>query len=114
MKVRLQFAADKVGAESYAGPIDCLRKLLRNEGLMGLFKGYNALLLRDVPYNCVFFGAYESFCHWQAKLYGLNNKDDLHAGAIFVSGGLAGMVAWAVVFPADVVKSTMQAQVPSI
>jgi hypothetical protein len=109
-KVRLQFAGQKIGAETYAGPFDCFMKILRQEGVAGLFKGYNALLLRDVPYNCIFFGAYESICHFQAKLYGLDNKDDLNPAAIFMSGGLAGMAGWAAIFPADVIKSTMQAQ----
>lgn len=92
----------------YQGPLDCLQKVFRREGVPGLFRGYSALLLRDVPFNFFFFGCYEAYTSAWAKVLGKASKNDLNPAFILASGGLAGATGWSVVFPADVLKAHMQ------
>mmetsp|Transcript_45192 Transcript_45192/g.72681 ORF Transcript_45192/g.72681 Transcript_45192/m.72681 type:complete len:197 (+) Transcript_45192:118-708(+) len=58
VKVRLQVSRGKCAAKGdvhqYKGPIDCVRKTVRAEGIPGLFRGLNSVLARDLPFNCVF------------------------------------------------------------
>lgn len=92
----------------YHGPWDCLQKVFRQEGIPGLFRGYSALLLRDVPFNFFFFGCYEAYTSAWAKFLNKESKNDLNPLFILASGGLAGATGWSVVFPADVLKAHMQ------
>uniref|UniRef100_K3WZG3 Mitochondrial carrier protein n=1 Tax=Globisporangium ultimum (strain ATCC 200006 / CBS 805.95 / DAOM BR144) TaxID=431595 RepID=K3WZG3_GLOUD len=102
IKCKLQFQRE------YHGPWDCLQKVFRQEGIRGLFRGYSALLLRDVPFNFFFFGCYEAYTSAWAKFLHKESKNDLHPLFILASGGLAGATGWSVVFPADVLKAHMQ------
>ncbi len=43
----------------YKGNVDCIKKIWRNEGFMGFYKGLFANLLRVVPANGIFFLIYE-------------------------------------------------------
>lgn len=92
----------------YHGPLDCVQKVFRREGIPGLFRGYSALLLRDVPFNFFFFGCYEAYTSMWAKVLGKESKRELNPAFILASGGLAGATGWSVVFPADVLKAYMQ------
>lgn len=92
----------------YHGPVDCLQKVFRQEGIPGLFRGYSALLLRDVPFNFFFFGCYEAYTSAWARYLNKESKNDLNPFFILASGGLAGATGWSIVFPADVLKAYMQ------
>ena len=48
---------------AYKGPIDCIVKTAQQEGVTGLWKGQNAMLMREVPGNFAWFGVYELVCH---------------------------------------------------
>ncbi|DBA03345.1 TPA: hypothetical protein N0F65_004622 [Lagenidium giganteum] len=108
IKCKLQFQRGRLGQGEYHGPFDCVRKVVRNEGLSGLFRGWSALLLRDVPFNFFFFGAYEAYTSAFAQVLNKPSKDDLNPLWILTAGGLAGATGWSIVFPADVLKSYMQ------
>lgn len=92
----------------YHGPWDCVKKVWKTEGVRGLFRGYSAVLLRDVPFNFFFFGAYEFFTSGMAALLDKPSKNELNPLLILTCGGFAGATGWSVVFPADVIKSRMQ------
>jgi len=77
----------------YRGPIDCAIKTVRNEGWRALYKGYTALLMRDVPFNTIFIGSYDSICYGLCKWQNIS-KDELSPGSMFLAGGLSGMIGW--------------------
>ncbi len=94
---------------AYTGPIDCITKTVRSEGIAGLFKGLGSVLVRDLPFNFVFLGSYEAAIVGLIKMRGDGaTKETLTPLEILTAGGLAGTVGWAVVFPVDVVKSRLQ------
>jgi hypothetical protein len=123
VKIRLQ--VQKLSAmPRYTGALQCAQSIVANDGVSGLFKGLKPLLMRDVPYNFVQFGAYETYLHvWRTHLAPDAVTDAVISGGgvdvtrdaamapflHFITGGLAGATAWGVVFPADVLKSKMQA-----
>ena len=43
----------------YKGPVDCAKKLYREGGIRGMYRGTAATLLRDVPASGMYFMTYE-------------------------------------------------------
>lgn len=108
IKCRLQVALSAAGKK--VSPFAVAANLLRTDGPLGFFRGLPSLWLRDIPFNFLFLGSYEANCALFAVL-GNKTKADLNPAELFISGGCAGMVGWACVFPMDVVKSRMQTNV---
>lgn len=48
-KTRLALAENKI----YAGIFDCMRKIVKFEGFLSLYKGLNASLMGIIPYSSV-------------------------------------------------------------
>ena len=103
LKVRLQVQSPSPGwvAEAW--------RVLQGQGPAGLYRGLTALIVRDVPFNGLFFGAYETICTALMRVHGVQSKDDLGTPAIFLAGGLAGCLGWSVIMPFDVAKTRLQA-----
>ncbi|XP_002825152.4 solute carrier family 25 member 47 isoform X1 [Pongo abelii] len=89
----------------YRGPLHCLATVAREEGLRGLYKGSSALLLRDGHSFATYFLSYAVLCEWLSPA-GHSQPDVL---GVLVAGGCAGVLAWAVATPMDVIKSRLQA-----
>ncbi|XP_007178923.2 solute carrier family 25 member 47 [Balaenoptera acutorostrata] len=89
----------------YRGPLHCLALVAREEGLRGLYKGSSALLFRDGHSFATYFLSYAILCE-QLTPAGRSRPDVL---GVLVAGGCAGVLAWAVATPMDVIKSRLQA-----
>ncbi|XP_019317801.2 solute carrier family 25 member 47 isoform X1 [Panthera pardus] len=89
----------------YRGPLHCLATVAREEGLRGLYKGSSALLFRDGHSFATYFLSYAILCE-QLTPTGRSQPDVL---GVLVAGGCAGVLAWAVATPMDVIKSRLQA-----
>jgi solute carrier family 25 2-oxodicarboxylate transporter 21 len=53
VKIRLQ---DKTSASRYSGLLDCLTKVIRHEGPLALYNGFEATLWRHIVWNAGYFG----------------------------------------------------------
>ncbi|NXS18460.1 S2548 protein, partial [Mystacornis crossleyi] len=93
------------GSPVYRGPIHCFRTILQKEGIAGVYRGNVAMLLRDVPGYYAYFIPYAMFCDWITP----DGSISPNPSSIWVAGGVAGAVSWAVCTPMDVVKSRLQA-----
>jgi len=107
LKVRLQLDHNAASAGA-AGWVAALRALIHAEGARGLYRGLGPLVARDVPFNALFYGTYESLCTALMRLRGAETKEQLGTGWVFLSGGLAGCAGWSVVLPFDVLKTRLQ------
>ena len=70
------------------------KRLVRDRGLTGLYAGYRLHLLRDTLGTSLYFVTYETVKHLMANARG---KDPTSPGAVFVAGGMCGVVSWACV-----------------
>jgi len=100
-----------------------VRDIVRKHGVRGLFRGYGATCVRDLGYGPYFFtyellnrtllglhkGSLLTAAHHPSPGPLPSTPPRLSALELAISGGLAGMVGWAVTFWADVVKTRIQA-----
>ncbi|XP_008050255.1 solute carrier family 25 member 47 [Carlito syrichta] len=98
-------AAPVCAVPKYRGPLHCLATVAREEGLRGLYQGSSALLLRDGYSFATYFLSYAILCEWLTPA-GLSQPD---VPGVLMAGGCAGVLAWAVATPMDVIKSRLQA-----
>jgi hypothetical protein len=49
------------GSNHYNGGMDALKKILRTEGLSGIYKGYGATMASFGPFSAIYFSLYEQF-----------------------------------------------------
>ncbi|XP_070792355.1 electrogenic aspartate/glutamate antiporter SLC25A12, mitochondrial [Pituophis catenifer annectens] len=98
VKIRLQ-----VAGEITTGPRVSALTVLKDLGLLGLYKGAKACFLRDIPFSAIYFPVY---AHCKLMLADENG----HVGGLnlLTAGAIAGVPAASLVTPADVIKTRLQ------
>jgi len=90
----------------YSGPIDCVRQVIQQDGVVGMWKGLTPTLLRDIPGVGVWYLSYE------LTRVALTPKGQSSANLPFwkllIAGGMGGVAFWTVALPLDSVKSSIQ------
>jgi len=108
VKIRLQMAGEAARAEGHGATRVGAAHVIRQLGLLGLYKGAVACLWRDVPFSMIYFTAY---AHLKKDVFheGQHGKQ-LSFGELLLAAGIAGMPAAYLTTPADVVKTRLQTQ----
>lgn len=70
--------------------------IVKNLGLLGLYKGASACLLRDIPFSAIYFPTYS---HMKKDWFGESETKKLGVGPLLISGAIAGMPAAYVSYP---------------
>ena len=81
--------------------------IVRNLGLMGLYKGASACLLRDVPFSAIYFPTYN---HLKRDMFGESQTKKLGILQLLTAGAIAGMPAAYLTTPCDVIKTRLQVE----
>ncbi|CAD5122562.1 DgyrCDS10978 [Dimorphilus gyrociliatus] len=102
VKVKLQ---GQIGRNEFKGPFDCLRRIYKNHGIRGCFRGLTPTILRDMPGFGVYIASYQAMCDFATP----EGHHQPSVRAMLLSGGLGGVFSWIVNIPIDIVKSRLQA-----
>jgi solute carrier family 25 aspartate/glutamate transporter 12/13 len=81
--------------------------IVRNLGLVGLYKGASACLLRDVPFSAIYFPTYS---HLKKDYFGESQTKKLGVLQLLTAGAIAGMPAAYFTTPCDVIKTRLQVE----
>lgn len=81
--------------------------IVRNLGLVGLYKGASACLLRDVPFSGIYFPTYN---HLKRDFFGEGPNKKLGVVQLLTAGAIAGMPAAYLTTPCDVIKTRLQVE----
>ncbi|KAK4355961.1 hypothetical protein RND71_024932 [Anisodus tanguticus] len=104
VKQRLQLSESP-----YKGVLDCVKRVLKEEGFKAFYASYKTTVLMNAPYTAVHFSTYESVKLGLSGVSPENASDErliVHATA----GAAAGAAAALVTTPLDVVKTQLQCQ----
>jgi solute carrier family 25 2-oxodicarboxylate transporter 21 len=101
VKIRLQ---DRASAGKYNGMVDCVKKIVTQEGPLALYNGLESTMWRHVLWNAGYFG-----CIYQVRAL-LPKADNKTTQMWFdmLSGATGGTVGTIINTPMDVVKSRIQ------
>jgi solute carrier family 25 (mitochondrial 2-oxodicarboxylate transporter), member 21 len=105
LKIRLQ---DKTSASRYTGLLDCLYKVVRNEGIFALYNGFEATLWRHIVWNAGYFGCIFQVRAQLPKPETANNPKVQKTVNDLAAGFVGGVVGTTLNTPLDVVKSRIQ------
>ncbi|BEI94504.1 uncharacterized protein CcaverHIS019_0700760 [Cutaneotrichosporon cavernicola] len=107
VKIRLQMAGEMARMEGAAAPRGALH-VVKQLGIVGLYKGASACLWRDIPFSMIYFTAY---AHMKKDWFGEGKRGKvLSFGELLIAAGISGMPAAYLTTPADVVKTRLQSQ----
>lgn len=82
---------------------DAARHVYRNGGITSVFRGFTATFMRDGLGSAAYFGSYEFM-----KAHSTPTGEAPTVATTLISGGVAGMLNWAVALPIDTLKSRLQ------
>jgi len=94
---------------TFSGPIDCLKKMLRREGILSLFKGLSSPLLNSGVVSAAPFGAYavtRNACTTLFGKFGLAHNQYRYFTP-YIAGGAAGLTSACLSVPSDLMKTQL-------
>ncbi|KAJ3458565.1 hypothetical protein MRS44_012674 [Fusarium solani] len=106
VKIRLQVQGE-VAKTVEGTPKRSAMWIVRNLGLVGLYKGASACLLRDVPFSAIYFPTYS---HLKKDFFGESPTNKLGVMQLLTAGAIAGMPAAYLTTPCDVIKTRLQVE----
>lgn len=106
VKIRLQVQGE-VAKSVEGAPKRSAMWIVRNLGLVGLYKGASACLLRDVPFSAIYFPTYS---HLKKDVFGESPTQQLGVLQLLTAGAIAGMPAAYLTTPCDVIKTRLQVE----
>ncbi|KAI7895071.1 mitochondrial carrier domain-containing protein [Mucor mucedo] len=108
VKIRLQIQGEQAkNLTADAAPRRSAIWIVKHLGIVGLYKGVAACLLRDVPFSAIYFPAY---AHLKKDLFKEGPEHKLAISELLMAGAIAGMPAAYFTTPADVIKTRLQVE----
>mmetsp|Transcript_75831 Transcript_75831/g.180112 ORF Transcript_75831/g.180112 Transcript_75831/m.180112 type:complete len:291 (+) Transcript_75831:104-976(+) len=101
IKVRLQ-----AGHTQYDGAVDCIRRTIRSEGVLALWKGLLSPLLANSVLNAIVFSTWQE----AQRLLHFEEGSEAPLNKVFVAGSIAGVVQCSVATPMELIRSKLQVQ----
>ena len=99
-RIRMLSQTGEHGMKS-ASVFDLYRSIIRNEGVIGLWAGNGANLLRVFPAKAVVFSTNDLYQSMFRNVLGTPSDEKLPSIFAFMAGGLAGTTATACTYPLD-------------
>ncbi|CCE61442.1 hypothetical protein TPHA_0A03660 [Tetrapisispora phaffii CBS 4417] len=104
IRIRLQIQKNSGKNAEFSGPLDCIKKLLKQKQLM---RGLPVMMVRAGHGLGVYFLVYEALIANQIKKKSIN-REDIKSWRLCLYGATAGTLLWIAVYPIDVIKSIIQ------
>jgi solute carrier family 25 carnitine/acylcarnitine transporter 20/29 len=101
IKCNLQVAG--IRSNTNVGPVELAKTTLRESGIKGLYRGTLITTIREAPSYGLYFGCYNI-----VKDYMSPGDSPVSGYVNFISGGIAGVIAWGASYPFDTVKTVIQ------
>ena len=111
--MQVQTGLSQIRSENlkYSGSFNVIQKIYKEIGFKGVFKGIDAILIRNIITFAAYFTQYELFCNMISSYSGqkMESISLLHSA---LAGGIVGSLNWALTYPLDTFKSVSQTDCP--
>lgn len=97
-------------SKRYLGLKDCLSRVIREEGILELWRGNSANILRYFPTQALNFAFKDTFRKWLCPYNAKKEPFKYFLGSL-AAGGAAGGVALSIVYPLDFVRTRLAADI---
>jgi solute carrier family 25, member 44 len=95
--------------QKYLGGVDALKKIIKYEGLTGLYRGFGVSIVTYAPSNAIWWASYSVSQRLIWQLVGYDNNNYKSVVAVQgLSAALAGGASAVVTMPLDTIKTRMQ------
>ncbi|KAK9845649.1 hypothetical protein WJX84_001051, partial [Apatococcus fuscideae] len=105
---RLTVQEGRSGHSQYRGIMHCTSTIVKEEGLMALWRGWVPSVIGVVPYVGLNFCVYETLKDVVLKYHGMTDERELSIVTRLGCGALAGTTGQTVAYPLDVVRRRLQ------
>lgn len=105
VRVPTDIVRHRVQAYLFANVFEATITIIQKDGIRGLYRGFAATLMRDIPEIAIQFAAYDALRRALHKRQGVTKMQTWHHLAL---GGAAGALAASVTMPLDVLKTSLQ------
>lgn len=105
-RVPTEVIKQRLQTREFAGAVGAIKSILAKEGVRGLYAGYGAFLMRDLPFDAIEFVAYEQLRKAAAKML----QRDPNPLEVSLVGAVAGGFTGIVTTPLDVIKTRLMTQ----
>ncbi|RLN24348.1 hypothetical protein C2845_PM07G08820 [Panicum miliaceum] len=102
------------GMATYRGPFDVIKKVVRMEGIRGLYRGFGITMLTQSPASALWWSAYGGAQHaiWRSLGYGNDSQTKPSQSELVAVQATAGTIAGAcssiITTPIDTIKTRLQ------
>jgi solute carrier family 25 carnitine/acylcarnitine transporter 20/29 len=102
-RLQVQYGADGTGKQQYKGTFHCIKQIVKEKGISGMWRGLDATIWRD------FWGVGLWFTCFNISLQQLTKDGEKPGTAqLLLAGASGGIGFWIAALPLDTVKSVMQ------
>lgn len=106
-RIKMLSQTGEHGLQKSVSVFELYGTILRNEGVLGLWAGNGANLLRVVPAKAIVFSTNDLYQGFFRKLSETPDGQKLHPNYAFFAGGFAGMTASASTYPLDFARVSL-------
>ncbi|KAK3160775.1 hypothetical protein QOZ80_1BG0064300 [Eleusine coracana subsp. coracana] len=102
------------GMPTYRGPLDVINKVVRTEGVRGLYRGFGITMLTQSPASALWWSSYGSAQHaiWRSLGYGNDSQkkpsQSEYVAVQATAGTIAGACSSIITTPIDTIKTRLQ------
>nr|QKY15114.1 s-adenosylmethionine carrier 1 (SAMC1) [Polytomella parva] len=106
IRVPTEVIKQRIQTREFHGLVDAVRGVTRTEGLRGLYAGYGAFMLRDLPFDAIQFAAYEK----ARSIFRTVTGREASPAETSVIGACVGGFTAVITTPLDVMKTRLMTQ----
>ncbi|CEO96366.1 Mitochondrial carrier protein [Plasmodiophora brassicae] len=107
VRVPFEVVKQQLQAGMHSSTVECVKSIVRRDGVAGLYRGYMSTVLREVPFDALQFALWETLKVQYSNMEGGRTLTPLESGAM---GAIAGSISAAATNPLDVVKTRLMTQ----
>lgn len=108
VRIKMQMSDKMSNNKQYKNSFVCVKNIIENNGMRGLFKGQLSTSARDIIGYGSFFYVYSNYQSTYNKIFGSDHYYKYELLNKMIKGSFCGFALWGSMYPIDVIKTITQ------